>query len=380
MENKIREDLWKSIQAHYERNDYTEAVRDAIFHTSELLREKSGFYDKDGSKLVEASLLGNTPVILVNKNETTTERDIQQGIGFAFKGIMQSVRNLISHEKFVYTQNEAEAIILYINYLLNQVDHSGGVTKIDNIMDLLYDEDFTCSEEYAELLLKEVPVKKRYDLLLKLFSNRERLPQDKLRYFINQLYNALSKTTKADFCKVVSKNLMKCKDDKSLRMYIHYFMDATYLEIDKLAQLRLEDLVYKSIQNGEFEYYSDDDFSPAELRCNSKGTLGTWLNDKIELLSNKDKIINTISEKMFSSINEQKYVFEYFSCYFKEPSSFTDREIKKIKQQLTDGNALFQGWLEVPIDVFKNKEYIDLFGEEYAKCKEINAQIEGYPF
>ena len=69
MENKLREDLWKSIQAHYERNDYTEAVRDAIFHTSELLREKSGFYDKDGSKLVEASLLGNTPAILV-KNET----------------------------------------------------------------------------------------------------------------------------------------------------------------------------------------------------------------------------------------------------------------------------------------------------------------------
>lgn len=378
MENKLREDLWKSIQAHYERNDYTEAVRDAIFHTSELLREKSGFYDKDGSKLVEASLLGNTPAILVNKNETTTERDIQQGIGFAFKGIMQSVRNLISHEKFTYTQNEAEAIILYINYLLNQVDHSGGVTKIDNIMELLYDEDFTCSEEYAELLLKEVPVKKRYDLLLKLFSNRERLPQHKLRFFINQLYNALSKTTKSDFCKVVSKNLMKCKDDKNLRMYIHYFMDATYLEIDKLAQLRLEDLVYKSIQNGEFEYYSDDDFSPAELRCNSKGTLGTWLNDKIELLSNKDKIINTISEKMFSSINEQKYVFEYFSCYFKEPSSFTDREIKKIKQQLTDGNALFQGWLEVPIDVFENKEYVDLFGEEYAKCKEINAQVEEY--
>lgn len=380
MENKLREDLWKSIQAHYERNDYTEAVRDAIFHTSELLREKSGFYDKDGSKLVEASLLGNTPAILVNKNETTTERDIQQGIGFAFKGIMQSVRNLISHEKFTYTQNEAEAIILYINYLLNQVDHSGGVTKIDNIMELLYDEDFTCSEEYAELLLKEVPVKKRYDLLLKLFSNRERLPQHKLSFFINQLYNALSKTTKSDFCKVVSKNLMKCKDDKNLRMYIHYFMDATYLEIDKLAQLRLEDLVYKSIQNGEFEYYSDDDFSPAELRCNSKGTLGTWLNDKIELLSNKDKIINTISEKMFSSINEQKYVFEYFSCYFKEPSSFTDREIKKIKQQLTDGNALFQRWLEAPIEVFEIKEYIDLFGEEYAKCKEINAQIEEYPF
>ena len=108
MENKLREDLWKSIQAHYERNDYTESVRDAIFHTSELLRELSGIDDKDGTTLINEALLGKDPSILVNKNETTTERDIQQGIGFAFKGIMQSVRNLISHEKFTYTQNEAE--------------------------------------------------------------------------------------------------------------------------------------------------------------------------------------------------------------------------------------------------------------------------------
>ena len=52
-------------------------------------------------------------------------------------------------------------------------------------------------------------------------------------------------------------------------------------------------------------------------------------------------------------------------------------DTKSLGEQL---NVIFQGWLEVPIDVFKNKEYIDLFGEEYAKCKEINAQTEGYPF
>lgn len=40
MESRLRPDLWKAIQAHYERQDYTEAVRDAIFHTSEVLREK----------------------------------------------------------------------------------------------------------------------------------------------------------------------------------------------------------------------------------------------------------------------------------------------------------------------------------------------------
>ena len=109
---KIREDLWKAIQAHYERNDYTEAVRDAVFYMSEVLREKGSIEDKDGSKLVDAALLGNNPAILVSKNETTTEKDFQQGIGFAFKGIMQSVRNPLSHESFKYAQDEAEVLIL----------------------------------------------------------------------------------------------------------------------------------------------------------------------------------------------------------------------------------------------------------------------------
>ena len=184
---KIREDLWKAIQAHYERNDYTEAVRDAVFHMSEVLREKGSIEDKDGSKLVDAALLGNNPAILVSKNETTTEKDFQQGIGFAFKGIMQSVRNPLSHESFQYTQDEAEVLILYINFLLNQVDKSGGSTKIDNIIELLFDEDFTDTKEYAELFLKEVPSKKRYDLLLELYQKRAQLPQNKLNHFLTSL-------------------------------------------------------------------------------------------------------------------------------------------------------------------------------------------------
>ena len=245
IEDRIRDDLWKAIQAHYERTDYTEAVRDAVFHMSEVLREKGGIEDKDGTKLVETALLGSNPAILVNKNETTTEKDFQQGIGFAFKGIMQSVRNPLSHESFQYTQDEAEVLILYINFLLNQVDKSGGGTKIDNIIDLLLDDDFTDTQEYADLLLKEVPTKKRYDLILELYQRRADLPRNKLKFFLTVLFSSLTKAAKSDFVRVVSSSLMKCNDDNDLRMYCHYFMKDTYAEIDKLAQLRIENMMLK---------------------------------------------------------------------------------------------------------------------------------------
>ena len=282
---KIREDLWKAIQAHYERSDYTEAVRDAVFHMSEVLREKGSIEDKDGSKLVDAALLGNNPAILVSKNETTTEKDFQQGIGFAFKGIMQSVRNPLSHESFQYTQDEAEVLILYINFLLNQVDKSGGSTKIENIVELLLDDDFTDTQEYAELLLKEVPSKKRYDLLLELYQKRAKLPQNKLNYFLTALFESLTKAAKSDFVRVVSTSLMKCKDDANLRMYCHYFMDDTYAEIDKLAQLRIEDLMLKSLNAGKYENVYDFENDTHEKKCTA-GSLSTWINNKLDLLGN----------------------------------------------------------------------------------------------
>lgn len=368
---KIREDLWKAIEAHYERKDFTEAVRDAVFHMSEVLREKGSIEDKDGSKLVDAALLGNNPAILVNKNETTTEKDFQQGIGFAFKGIMQSVRNLLSHESFKYTQDEAEVLILYINFLLNQVDKSGG-TKIDNIIDLLLDDDFTDTQEYAELLLKEVPIKKRYDLLLELYHRRIELPQNRLKYFLSELFASLTKAAKGDFIRVVSSTLMKCKDDNNLRMYCHYFMADTYSDIDRLAQLRIENLIYRSINAGKFENTYILESDSYEKKCNSSGSLSTWITKKLDLLSNKNDIEKLLFTKLNRELSEQEFVFNYFSFAInKKPSEFEKSEIYIIKSQLKKGNSLFSNWLWEDIDLMGNEEYIKLFGDEYEVCKKI---------
>ena len=379
---KIREDLWKAIQAHYERNDYTEAVRDAVFYMSEVLRGKGSIEDKDGSKLVDAALLGNNPAILVSKNETTTEKDFQQGIGFAFKGIMQSVRNPLSHESFQYTQDEAEVLILYINFLLNQVDKSGGSTKIDNIIELLFDEDFTDTKEYAELLLKEVPSKKRYDLLLELYQKRAQLPQNKLNHFLTALFASLTKAAKSDFVRVVSTSLMRCKDDNDLRMYCHYFMNDTYAEIDKLAQLRIEDLMLKSINAGKYENVYDFESDTHEKKCTA-GSLSTWVSKKLDLLGNKEAIINLLFKKLDRGYSEQEFVFTYFSSAItKKPSEYKNSELYVIKSQLKNGNSLFSDWLWEEIDMMADEEYIKTFGTEYEECKKIieEAKKQELPF
>ena len=381
---KIREDLWKAIEAHYERNDFTEAVRDAVFHMSEVLREKGSIEDKDGSKLVDVALLGNNPAILVNKNETTTEKDFQQGIGFAFKGIMQSVRNPLSHESFQYTQEEGETLILYINFLLNQVDKSGGSTKIDNIIELLFDNDFTDTQEYAELLLKEVPIKKRYDLLLELYQRRANLPKNKLKYFLDVLFVSLTKAAKNDFMRVVSSSLMKCKDDNNLRMYCHYFMNDTYLEIDKLAQLRFENMMLKSVENGRVDYNLDE-MGKRVAGCDYKGSLATWISsfEKLNLLSNKDDIIQKLFYCLISDdLERENYVFEYFqNIVFDTSIELTQQQIKYIKNKLKSGDKRYLDALYWEMEfIQEDSPWYSLFKDEYDECKKVIEERDDLPF
>ena len=384
IEDRIRDDLWKAIQAHYERTDYTEAVRDAVFHMSEVLREKGGIEDKDGTKLVETALLGSNPAILVNKNETTTEKDFQQGIGFAFKGIMQSVRNPLSHESFQYTQDEAEVLILYINFLLNQVDKSGGGTKIDNIIELLLDDDFTDTQEYADLLLKEVPTKKRYDLILELYQRRADLPRNKLKFFLTVLFSSLTKAAKSDFVRVVSSSLMKCKDDNDLRMYCHYFMKDTYAEIDKLAQLRIENMMLKSVKNGRVSYNLDE-MGNEVAGCDHKGSLATWISDfeKLHLLSNKNEIIQELFNSLMSEdMKKENYIFEYFkNIVFDSSIDLTQRQITHIKNKLNSGDKRYSDALCWDMEVEEdNCPWYGLFKDEYAACKKIIEERNELPF
>lgn len=346
IENRLRPDLWKAIQAHYERTDYTEAVRDAVFHVNELLREKSGYADKDGNKLVDAAMMGKDPAILVSKNETTTEKDFQQGIAFALKGIMTAVRNPLSHEKMQYSKEDAEAIILYINYLLNQIDNSGGFSKIDNIMELLRDEDFTPSAEYAELLLKEVPVRKRYDLLVQLFQEREDLQQGKLHCFINALYNSLTKASKANFIRLLNSELMICKDDYLLRMYIHYFMKLTYTDLDRLVQLRIEDFLLKAVRAGQMIEIMKNGEKVQD--CADEATLATWIDDPelLCLLGNTDALFNTLIVKVCRGGAFSDFAFTYFSDFLAVNILKLDEyHVYYLAQQLRCGNEEIYSFL-----------------------------------
>ena len=196
------------------------------------------------------------------------------------------------------------------------------------------------------------------------------MPQHKLRCFINELIASLSKAAKDDFNRVVSKSLMKCKDDHELRMYCHYFMEDTYPNIDKLARLRIEDLMLKSVRNGQLVTKTDSITGKESFNCpNGEGSLGTWIDDKIHLLGNRKEIIAALFRDADRGGAYQEYVFHYFSDALFSESDFLPWQVDLINRKLRAGNEYFYNAVFEKIEDEENERYIKLFGEAYAECE-----------
>ncbi len=97
--------------------NYSHSIVDAMHHFSTVLRDKAGV-DGDGAALVGQALGGDSPRLKINKLQTETERNQQHGIESILRGMYQAIRNPRSHEQIEDTQETADAIIVFINYLL----------------------------------------------------------------------------------------------------------------------------------------------------------------------------------------------------------------------------------------------------------------------
>ena len=329
----IREDLWKAIQIHYEAEDYTEALRDASFLMKDILQAKSGEYDKDNSKLVDAVLSGQDPVLKINNFSTQTEKDIQNGIALGAKGIFMHVRNPISHEKIIYTQEDTNAILMYINYLIRQIDQSGGISLIEEWLPMVQKESFTATEEYAKELIKEVPKKKVYELLEAIYEIRDDLPQWKLKFFIKELVGKLTQAEKTAFKNKLDVDLAQVEGNYRLSMFFHYFAEHFYGLLKKVVRLRIEDIIFQGISNGELEKEKNKD---KDKVTGEYASVATWANSFINAFETKEKCKRALYDKVLESEKEIAYALKYFRDYV----NLRDEEVlaaidEKLKRRLS---------------------------------------------
>jgi uncharacterized protein (TIGR02391 family) len=154
----VSPDLWDAISKPYESKVYSGAILESIHFLSNILRERANV-DGDGISLIGQALAGDSPRLRINKFQTETEKNEQKGFEQILRGIYQGIRNPRSHEQFEDNKDTADAIIIFINYILSVVSQAKEPFNLEEWNKQVFDEDFVASIRYANLLVSEVPSK-----------------------------------------------------------------------------------------------------------------------------------------------------------------------------------------------------------------------------
>lgn len=372
--DNIKSDFWKVISVHYEKECYTDALKDACLYIIQLVQEKSEQENLDGEKLITNVFSESNPKLLINNNETQSEKDEQRGYGFLLRGIICAIRNPISHSRdFNFTKNEADAILLFINnYILSKLDSSKDFKYVEDWFSFIFKENDNDSEKFSNAILNNIPKKEKLNLLINIVNKLTDIKEGKYYYIINKLYDNLSKKEKVEIINILNKKLIKAEDDRYLRMFFNHFNPNIWEKIDELVKIRIEEMIYNNIDEGK-SY-----INPMSMEKDYTGSLGTWTSKWIGKFNNSVDIINLIFNKMTYK-EEADYVITYFS------DILTDREnlrkySKKIIDGLKNGKKQYKDVLDT-IMFFDDgeDELLELFRDDYKNFK-VKIEEDELPF
>jgi uncharacterized protein (TIGR02391 family) len=301
LQTHIKNELWLAVESTYEAGNYSHAVLDAMHYLSNVLREKTGV-DGDGKTLVGQALGGDSPRLRINKLQTETEKNEQQGLESILRGMYQAIRNPRSHEQVEDKQETADAIIYFINYLLGIIERSEEPFVISRFMKRVFDPDFYKSQQYAELLVDEVPTNKRFDVLVAVY--RDKLSGDihNVALIIKALINKLTEEQVKQFVAIVSDELATITEEKEFRYNLSLLPSHLWEQLQDISRLRAENRVIKSIKEGE-----------AVGETCKRGALATWARSHFPYFTLKEQVGLAFAEKLESdNVASQYYVMEYF--------------------------------------------------------------------
>lgn len=345
----IDERLWNFIKRNYNSENYTSSVLDSIQFIGDLIRDKSGL-ETDGNNLIGQAFGGKNPKIKLNKLQTETDQNIQKGVENTLRGIYSAFRNPRSHTKFEDNEEDADAIILFINHLLKLIDQSKGKFSIESFIKRITDKDFVNNEKYAELLIKDIPPKKYFDTAFELYKSKDIGNINNIRLVFLKLTKKLKKEENDEILNTVSEELRFVENNSRVAKNIALFKD-NWIEIDEDAKLRAENKILNCLRNAEY----------IDGKLNSDGIYSSWLSDIINSLSLKDEFVKIIYKKLNSgNEDEQRFVIKYFGEYFEDfHEPFLNDLSEILKEQLNNGNSVIYDFVKSHISKDEIKKEIE---------------------
>jgi len=304
LKSLISEELWSSIKDTYEASNYSHAINDGMIHLSNKLREK-GDVDGDGVDLVSKTLSLKNPKIKLNKLQTKTDTVIQEGFYFLVRGLYQAIRDPRSHESHADindTKETADSILLFINFILENIEKAKGSFVLEDLKRRVFDKDFFYSDKYANLLVREIPKKKRFDTLVEIYRDKMQGDIYKVSLFLQTLLFQLPTNEQDEFFSIISAELIDTSNIREIIINLKIIPEHYWGKIKDIPRMRIEGKIISAIEEGEVDW-----------KGNITGGWATWAREHLEDFTLADRLRSTFNKKIKSdNRDEELYVFKYF--------------------------------------------------------------------
>lgn len=305
LKTRISPELWDAVSGSYEAGNYSHAITDAMSYVTDVLRDKSGL-DGDGRRLVGQALgFGgdSLPRIRVNRLQTQTERDEQEGLREVLSGMYALVRNTRSHEKVTDTQETADTLICFIEYVLGFLGQSLQSFTIQGFVESVTEPHFVPDSEYVGGLIEWIPVRKRLDTLIALWREKTWTNSDRIKLVVGAILQDADESTTDAFLAFVSDELMKADDEGEVSIVINILPDDMWPRLSKMARLRAEHMLTEQMEGAWYIPERNETYPAA----------GTWIPDLAQHFLRKDQLRQVIlAELRHSDFRQHNFVFGYF--------------------------------------------------------------------
>jgi uncharacterized protein (TIGR02391 family) len=256
LETALEPRLWNAVRASIEARKYTAAILDGIHLLTDVIRDRSGL-EGDGVALVGAAFGGTSPKLKVNRLQTESEQNVQRGMEAMLRGLYQAVRNPRSHDAHQDSEQDARALLLFIDYLLRMVDKSGTPFSVQTIVARVLDPDFVASDRYASILVKEIPHKKRLAVCREVFARRKEVDREKVKFFFSAILSQMPSEDVAEVDTTVSQELRETSDEDTIRFVLGAMPASMWPRLDEAARLRIENKLIQSVKEGKWSRHLD---------------------------------------------------------------------------------------------------------------------------
>ncbi|PKP58535.1 TIGR02391 family protein [Candidatus Atribacteria bacterium HGW-Atribacteria-1] len=378
----VSEDIYSVIKNKYDNQLYSDAILDSIKYLTNIIREKSKV-DGDGVGLIGQAFGGQSPKIKINKMVTTSEIDEQKGYEQILRGIYCGIRNPRSHEQYQDVKEVADSIIIFINYLAEMIKSTKSYFQLEEYKNRVFDPLFVEREDYAEMLVNEIPSDEIVNTSISILKDRNRGESKKLETYFKALFNKMDRSQYDSLMKAISNELKIAQQNNDIISIVRLIEPKFWPILDDDVKIRIENVIIESVREGYYDMYEGI----------KKGHLGTWAGDIGGYFKLRRELGEAIIEQLNNNWYAQNYIAEYFIYYLS--SIIIDNDLirrccnnisyatlsnnaKHLKKLLKDNFSFFPTqWQELILKYgLKYKEY-DI--EYFESLRKLNAE-DNLPF